>query len=161
MRAGSKKWHIYLCIEIFFKIWMAFIFLLRKKINAGKRFSAFAKATADRGKKGWSSVFAGGYAVTSWGGEKWGCCKTQNFATLPYYIVQAQISPQNELWLAEQKLNKPSFCFLLKTNLWAMQKASVVRHTFTGSNIVSAAQTRRGLLSPPWPPLLIEQLYPA
>jgi len=34
---------------------MAFIFLLRKKINAGKRF----------GKKGWSSVFAGGYAVTS------------------------------------------------------------------------------------------------
>jgi hypothetical protein len=29
---------------------MAFIFLHSKKINARKRFSAFAKATADKGK---------------------------------------------------------------------------------------------------------------
>ena len=41
-----------------------------KKINANKRFFTFAKALADRGKKGWGSAVAVGYGGTSWFREK-------------------------------------------------------------------------------------------
>ena len=49
---------------------MAFIFLQRKKINAKKRFSSFAKATEAKEKKGWGSAVAAGYGGTSWSREK-------------------------------------------------------------------------------------------
>ena len=54
---------------------MAFIYLQSKKINAGKRFSSFAKATADKGKgkgkgKGWSSAVAKATAGQVESGEK-------------------------------------------------------------------------------------------
>jgi hypothetical protein len=38
--------------------------------SANKRFSTFAKASADRGKKGWGSAVAVGYGGTSWSREK-------------------------------------------------------------------------------------------
>ncbi len=51
-------------------------------------------------------------------------------------------------WMKKSLIN-PHWAFCSKQIFEQCKKESYVRHTFTGSNIVSAAQPRKGLLSPP------------